>query len=197
MAFAAGKMGCCFDGADVEVSRLQFARCAWSGVEPGGCAHLAFCWTECASLSAPALVANNPQPQTWPLQRLVGCAQEKLGQNYGPQVHTLLHGLGLMGLRASDRGEQMAARCRVLAFVWHAAGICIHRGTPVLGSSQAACFLRSFNQLQHANWLLSYAGPVTHEFVLDCVDSQLGTAQQPQHLARLIGAGAQCPAVAP
>ncbi|KAI7843398.1 hypothetical protein COHA_002996 [Chlorella ohadii] len=84
MAFAAGKMGCCFDGADVE--------------------------------------------------RLVGCAQEKLGQNYGPQVHTLLHGLGLMGLRASDRG------------------------------------------------------PVTHEFVLDCVDSQLGTAQQPQHLARLIGA---------
>lgn len=84
MAFAAGKMGCCFDSADVE--------------------------------------------------RLVSCARDKLQQNFGPQVHTLLHGLGLMGLRAFDDG------------------------------------------------------PVTNEFVIECVDNQLDTAQQPQHMARLISA---------
>ncbi|PRW20656.1 hypothetical protein C2E21_8715 [Chlorella sorokiniana] len=84
MAFAAGKMGCCFNGADVE--------------------------------------------------RLLSCAADKLGQNRGPQVHALLHGLGLMGLRASEQG------------------------------------------------------PVTNEFVSECVDSQLTTQQQPQHMARLVSA---------
>lgn len=33
------------------------------------------------------------------------------------------------------------------------------------------------------------AGPVTNEFVIEGVDNQLDTAQQPQHMARLISAG--------
>lgn len=45
-----------------------------------------------------------------PAQRLVSCARDKLQQNFGPQVHTLLHGLGLMGLRAFDDGECMGVK---------------------------------------------------------------------------------------
>ena len=37
-----------------------------------------------------------------PVQRVLGCIQDKLGQNRGTQVQSLLHGLDAMGFKAGE-----------------------------------------------------------------------------------------------